>query len=169
MKWFNTQVPLREYVESRFANVEALEQAKDLRDQQRFDAQGQALRDTLLAVDKATSAAFLAAEKATTKAEESAQKRFESVNEFRGQLNDQALTFIPRAEAMALMNSLSDKLEVAMRNIDLQLSELKESKALTIGGAAASRANFSYVIAAIGGFAGLIGIVAAVISLIPTH
>ena len=42
--------------------------------------------------------ALQAAEKAVTKAELAAEKRFESVNEFRNQLKDQTGTFITRNE-----------------------------------------------------------------------
>lgn len=65
----------------------------DLRYQQRFDAQQGALLAALMAQEKAVSAALVAAEKAVIKAENASEKRFEAVNEFRGQLTDQALTF----------------------------------------------------------------------------
>ena len=56
---------------------------------------------------------FEALDKAVTKAEEATEKRFESVNEFRAQLNDQTRTFIPR-------NELEEKLkyikEIALKS-----------------------------------------------------
>lgn len=55
--------------------------------EQRFKAQEQAV-----------AFALQAAEKAVTKAELAAEKRFESVNEFRNQLKDQTGTFITRNE-----------------------------------------------------------------------
>jgi hypothetical protein len=63
-------VPLREYVDSR------------------FDAQ-----------KEQTAIALAAQQEATSKAEVATEKRFESVNEFRAQLADQARTFMPRLEA----------------------------------------------------------------------
>lgn len=55
--------------------------------EQRFKAQEQAV-----------AFALASAEKAVTKAELAAEKRFESVNEFRNQLKDQTGTFITRNE-----------------------------------------------------------------------
>jgi len=77
--------------------IEALHrelQERDLRYQQRYDAQTQALEAARLAAAKANEVALSAAEKAVDKAETAAGKRFESVNEFRAQLSDQAQTFI---------------------------------------------------------------------------
>ncbi len=56
---------------------------------QRFDAQ-----------EKAVAAALAAAKEAVVKAETAAEKRFDSVNEFRNTLKDQAGTFITRGEAV---------------------------------------------------------------------
>lgn len=77
-------VALREY-------IEALLSAKELRDEQRFQAQSAAI-----------TAAMGAAEKAVTKAEAAAERRFESVNEFRATLSDQAATFVTRTELEVL-------------------------------------------------------------------
>jgi len=54
----------------------------------RFEAQG-----------KAVDAALAAAKEAVTKAEIASEKRFESINEFRGTLADQQRTLMPRTEA----------------------------------------------------------------------
>ncbi len=52
--------------------------------------------------DKQIALALTSAEKAVTKAEAATERRFESVNEFRQTLSDQAGTFISRAEYDAL-------------------------------------------------------------------
>jgi hypothetical protein len=70
----------------------------------RFDA-------AISAQDKAVQIAMIASEKAVVKAEIAAEKRFEAVNEFRGQLADQATTFMPRIEAEQRMLQLSDKID----------------------------------------------------------
>lgn len=69
-------------------HLQALLVEADKRNQQRFDGQ-----------EKAVSAALQAAKEAVTKAETAAEKRFDSVNEFRQQLSDQAASFMPRREA----------------------------------------------------------------------
>jgi len=66
---------------------------------QRFDAQ-----------EKAVSAALAAAKEAVAKAEAAAEKRFDSVNEFRNTLKDQQLTLAPRAEMEIRFHALDEKL-----------------------------------------------------------
>ncbi len=56
------------------------------------------------------SAALAAAEKAVSKAEAATHERFASVNEFRGQLTDQAATFISRIEFDTKLGAVNDKL-----------------------------------------------------------
>lgn len=64
---------------------------------------------------KAIDAALAAAEKAVTKAEVSTEKRFDSVNEFRQTLSDQAASFMTRIEFMAMHNSLQDKVNLVTK------------------------------------------------------
>jgi hypothetical protein len=94
-------VPLREHIGALLAEM-------DLRYQQRFDAQGQALTAALLAAEKAVQTALTAAEKAVTKAETATEKRFESVNEFRTALSDQTASFPSRVELQALADRVTD-------------------------------------------------------------
>jgi hypothetical protein len=122
-------------------------EAVDLRNQQRYDAQQTALKDALTAQDKAVSAALNAAEKAVAKAEVASEKRFDSVNEFRGQLSDQAATFMPRAEAEAQYRSMTDKID-----------DLKSYRAATAGIAAGRSQWWGWLVAAVGLFATVIGI-----------
>jgi hypothetical protein len=76
-----------------------------------FLAQQTAMTVAFTAADKAVQAALEAAEKAVGKAEIAAEKRFDSVNEFRAQLADQATTFMPRAEAEAMVNRNSERIQ----------------------------------------------------------
>ena len=87
--------------------LEAIMTERDLRYQQRFDAQQGAI-----------AAALLAAEKAVTKAETAAEKRFESVNEFRSTLSDQASQFVTRTEAEARFTALTEKIDNNTKMID---------------------------------------------------
>ena len=68
---------------------------------QRFEAQ-----------EKAVAAALAAAKEATAKAEAAAEKRFDSVNEFRAALKDQQAMLIPRVEVDAKLRSLEEKIAV---------------------------------------------------------
>ncbi len=65
--------------------------------------------------EQAVQAALAAAEKAVVKAELASDKRFESVNEFRAQLSDQANTFISRVEYNANQKANDQKVESLQR------------------------------------------------------
>lgn len=78
----------------------------------RFDDNDKALQAALVSQEKAVAAALAAAKEAVLKAEGAADKRFESVNEFRQQLSDQTNTFLSRPEYDAQHKALEDKVEV---------------------------------------------------------
>ena len=88
-------------------------------------------KESKSAVDKAltaqkemTSVIFAASEKAVSKAEEAQREYNVRSNEFRGQLDDQAKTLLPREEARVLFTSLDQRLEVLKKEID----SLRESR-----------------------------------------
>jgi len=81
-----------------------------------------AIDDRFLAVDKtnemrfaaqekAVTAALAAADRAVTKAEIASEKRFDSVNEFRGALEDKERSMVPRSEYELAVKGLSEKID----------------------------------------------------------
>lgn len=104
-------VPLKEY-------IEALLREKDLRDQQRYDAQ-----------DKAVRSAMEAAEKAVVKAENAANKRFEGINEFREAYKDIIAQQIPRAEAEQRFTMAAEKHDALV----LQTTRFQTELLVTLG------------------------------------
>jgi hypothetical protein len=70
----------------------------------------------LAAAEKAVAAALTAAKEAVTKAEIAQTKTNEGQNEFRGQLRDQASTFLTRAEWDLSHKSLLEKVELVNRD-----------------------------------------------------
>jgi hypothetical protein len=60
-------------------------------------------------MDEKTSLALAASEKAVVKAETATEKRFDSVNEFRGQQKDMMASFASRTEVEARFKGLEDK------------------------------------------------------------
>ena len=74
-------------------------------------AQKEAIATALVAAEKAVNAALVSSAQAVQKAEMAAERRFESVNEFRGTLADQQRLLMPRAEVEVLMRSLSEKID----------------------------------------------------------
>ena len=83
---------------------------RDIRYQQRFVAQQDALHAALLASEKAVGAALIASDRAASKTETALEKRFDSVNEFRKTLTDQNATFLTRAEGDARFDAINGKL-----------------------------------------------------------
>lgn len=75
------------------------------------------------AQERAVNAALLAAQKAVEKAETAAEKRFESVNEFRATLSDQARLLMPRAEAEANQKAIELRLDEITRKLDRRDSQ----------------------------------------------
>jgi hypothetical protein len=91
--------------------------------------------DRFTAMDEKTGLALTSSEKAVAKAETATEKRFDAVNEFRGQLKDQAATLLPRAEADAKFNS-----------IDKDMEELKKTIALSQGRSSGFTASWGIAI-----------------------
>jgi hypothetical protein len=127
---------LREVV----AELDGLRDVMNERDRlyaERDTARKTAVDAALVAQEKATSVAMAAADRANSKAELANEKRFEGVNEFRGQLSDQAATFLPRAEAAARFEALTEKVEA-----------LRRSKSEDMGSALRSRELLAWLVGA---------------------
>jgi len=107
---------LREYVEQRF---KLLEESVE----QRFNANKEAVAAAFAAQKQAIDAALAAADRAVTKAELATEKRFESVNEFRGTLDNQQRTLIPRSEVDVLMKGIEEKVSNVQKQLDAQIAE----------------------------------------------
>lgn len=128
-----TDVSLRDYVDAMMATLEKqVWQRFDLNDvalNAALTTAEKAVEKALTSAEKAVEKALSAAKEAVDKAEFAAGKRFESTNEFRGQLNDQALTF------QRLDLAKSDK-EALQREISINrdaVAELRAQMAATGG------------------------------------
>jgi uncharacterized protein (DUF3084 family) len=80
------------------------------------------IEQRLDSMDKALTAALQATKEAIQKAENANEKRFDGVNEFRGQLGDQARTLMPRSEAEQRMGQMAS-----------EISELKTKQERSVG------------------------------------
>lgn len=89
------------------AKLEALRELVDERDH-RYE-------DRFTAMDEKTGLALTSSEKAVSKAEVATEKRFDSVNEFRNTLKDQAATLVSRDEVEVRFKSVTEKLEAINR------------------------------------------------------
>lgn len=93
---------------------------------------------------------FIAQEKAVQIANEASEKRFDAVNEFRGQLGDQVRTFLPRQEYNARHETLENR-----------VSELTDRLNRTEGKSTGINAAWGYLVGAVGLATAVIGIILA--------
>jgi hypothetical protein len=130
----HVEVSLREFLErlvdERFARLDtalaALAKLVEERDRlyiSKFDASQRAVDAALVAQKEATATAFSASEKAIVKAEAAQADYNVRSNEFRGQLDDQAKTLMPRLETIGLLAGVTDK----FRSVDDKLDQLRKT------------------------------------------
>lgn len=124
------QVSLREFLErlvdergERFdqalVSLQKLVEERDRLYISKFDASQTAVSAALAAQKEATNTAFLASEKAIVKAETAQADYNIRSNEFRGQLDDQAKTLMPRTETMVLLHGVDDRFKAFDDKVDL--------------------------------------------------
>lgn len=135
----------------------------DRRYEQRFSDSKEAVNTALIAQEKAVAAALAAAEKAVQKAEVAAEKRFDSVNEFRAQLADQATSFISRTEADARINSVADRSELQISQLQALVGSMGSRLDKAEGHSGGINAGWAYLMGAIGTMVGLAGILLAIL------
>jgi hypothetical protein len=113
--------------------VKALRELVDERDRlykERDESRKTAVDAALQAAKEKTTDAFVASEKAIVKAEDAQREYNARSNEFRGQLDDQAKTLLPRFEADSKFRAQEDKLE----GLRKEVQSLRESRSETSGG-----------------------------------
>lgn len=108
-------------IASKHAELKILIDGNDLRYEQRFAAAQRAIDAAFAAQKEAMMTALVAQQEAVTKAERATEKRFESVNEFRGTLDNQQRTLIPRSEVQEIRKTL----EVEITNLTKIIDEVK--------------------------------------------
>ena len=92
---------------------------------ERHTAQSKAIDAALASADRAMLAALHSAEKAVDKAETATAHRFDSVNEFRQQLNDQTATLMSREEGLALVKNLTQNSETTIFRLTERITALE--------------------------------------------
>lgn len=118
-------ISLREYFDVKFSALSVIIDERDRQYGNQFKASETAVAAALAAAKEAVAAAFVAAEKAVLKAEE-AQKDYNiRSNEFRGQLDDQAKTLMPRTESTLAFHGLDAKVEQASKTQDSKIAVLQ--------------------------------------------
>lgn len=113
---------LKEYADRRIDQSERLlteaDSASELRNEQRFTAQQQAIKDALISQKEAVASALVAAEKAVLVAENNAEKWRAAANEWRGAMNDRERNLMPRSEAEQSTKSNAEKIDALAARLD---------------------------------------------------
>jgi chromosome segregation ATPase len=136
--------------------------------QARFEALHERFSGAMNARQQTVDQAFAASERAIAKAETAQKEYNERSNEFRGQLDDQAQTLMPRTETAGLFKALEEKIAAVQHTaeqkidtrqsaVDKQLDEIKadirilrESRSQTEGKSAGFSASGALLATAIG-------------------
>lgn len=111
------------------AAEKAVDQRASTLDREFHEHLAQVVRENELSLKNAAAAAaaaLLSQKEAVTKAEVASEKRFESVNEFRAQLADQAGTFVSRLEAEARRAEADGRHTSLVEKLDTETSRNAE-------------------------------------------
>lgn len=114
-------------IETLKSYMDAILSERDRQYDTRFRASEIAVNAALAAQEKAVAAAFLASEKAIVKAEDAQKDYNVRSNEFRGQLDDQAKTLMPRTETLGLFKNIDDKLVAVQKSFEDKLEAIRVS------------------------------------------
>lgn len=85
----------------------------------RADLQDKANMQRFESMERANSLALSVAKDAVSKAETAAEKRFDSVNEFRSTLKDQQQTLMPRVEAESRLKGIEERMALIQNRLDI--------------------------------------------------
>jgi hypothetical protein len=155
-------VSLKEYVEKLSAwlkeHFQALFDERDKREQQRFEAQQQAIKDALISQEKAVAAALAAAKEAVTENKLNQKQQLEAHNGLIRKMEIQTNTFIPRAEADVKFQSQREQTDQQVGALSKEISDLRTSRDTVAGRNNGLNAGWGYLVGAVGL---LIGVYAA--------
>jgi hypothetical protein len=126
--------------------IDTLIAGNDRRYEERFNASQKALELGLAGQKSEISAALAASDRAVLKAEVATEKRFESVNEFRGTLDNQQRTLIPRSEVDVMVRGLEEKINASVKIADAQQVVLSNMAAERAG----IKGGWGYAVGAVG-------------------
>lgn len=118
-------ISLREYFDVKLSALSIIVDERDRQYGNQFKASETAVAAALAAAKEAVAAAFVAAEKAVLKAEEAQKDYNVRSNEFRGQLDDQAKTLMPRTESAVISAGLDSKIDAVTKTLDSKINVLQ--------------------------------------------
>lgn len=120
-----TPVPSAAPLAVDLAALKTLMDERDKRYQERFENQREALRLALDAQNKFHDSIFKMSQEAIAKAEDAQKEYNVRSNEFRGQLDDQAKTLMPRSESLGLHQAHRDRVDQVREESRLLMDGLR--------------------------------------------
>jgi hypothetical protein len=126
---------IEKLIDERDKQYEARFKAADTAVDSRFKASDIAVSAALAAQEKAVAAAFVASKEAIGKAETAQKEYNERSNEFRGQLDDQAKTLMPRPETLSMFRAIEDKLASVQTVLESKLTNIQANAKSELEGA----------------------------------
>ncbi len=127
-----------------------------------MDERDRRYAEVAAAAKVAVDAAFASAKEAVLKAETANAARFESVNEFRGQLNDQAAHFISRVEVEQRTDAMRAQLQLQIDGNAAQIAGVMKNQAEGVGRRSAAETARATTFAIIATVVGVIGVILAI-------
>lgn len=91
-----------------------------------------------------------AADRAIQKAEMSAEKRFESVNEFRNTLGDQQRMLMPRAESEAMHRASDERMAAIDKTLTEKINALSQAEASRADRSVGNKEGWHWAVLAVG-------------------
>jgi len=110
--------------------------------------------------------ALESADKAVSKAEAANERRFDSVNDFRGQLADQVSRFVPRTELAAQLEALAARIDAALSSISTAITDAKKRLDNAEGRSGGFASSGAVAVAVVGFVATLLSIATAIILIV---
>ena len=127
----------------------------------RFDAEHDLLTNLARERQTAINAAFAAQQAAVSKAEIATEKRFESVNEFRAQLTDQAGRFVTRNETDSVISAVRSEMQSAADRNAERIQEIANRMNRSEGKGAGLNAGWIYLLGALAAIGTLVSLFVA--------
>lgn len=149
---------LRRHHDERYLNAMDVVEARAIAESARWEA-------SLAAIDSHIQAQLQAAENAVAKAENANDKRFDSVNEFRAQLGDQAATFMPRSESIQRHDTAADRASRLEAHLIEQIGLINSRLDLAAGNGQGIDKAWAYLIGAVGLAGGVVAVAIAVLGI----
>jgi hypothetical protein len=135
--------------------------------QELMDERDRRYSEVASAQARAVDAAFASAKEAVLKAEAANAARFESVNEFRGQLNDQAANFVTRTETEQRMEAMRAQLQLQVDGNAAQIAAVMRNQSEGAGRRGGAENTRAFIFAIVAALTAIVGVVIAVI--VATH